>query len=47
VRTDEVKENSEFDIIISVNAETSAEPTPEHVRILREEVDPAGVVLGK
>jgi hypothetical protein len=27
--------------------ETSPEPTDEELRILREEIDPAGIVLGK
>lgn len=47
VTTAELKENSGFDIIISNSVETSPEPTLEHLRILREEIDPAGVVLGK
>jgi len=47
VRIEEVRENSKFDIIITDKAETSAEPAVEHLRILREEIDPAGVILGK
>lgn len=47
VRTAEVRENSEFDIIISDNIGTSPEPAAQHLQILREEIDPAGVVLGK
>jgi glutaconate CoA-transferase subunit B len=43
----EVKENSEFDIIISDGTETSPEPTVQHLQILREQIDPAGVVLRK
>lgn len=47
VRTAEVRENSEFDIIISDSIETSPEPAVQHLQILREEIDPAGVVLRK
>ena len=47
VRIAEVRENSEFDIIIADNIETSPEPAVKHLQILREEIDPAGVVLGK
>jgi acyl CoA:acetate/3-ketoacid CoA transferase beta subunit len=47
VSTAEVRENSEFDIIISDSTETSPEPAAQHLQILREEIDPAGVVLGK
>jgi acyl CoA:acetate/3-ketoacid CoA transferase beta subunit len=47
VSTAEVRENSEFDIIISANTETSPEPGVQYLQILCEEIDPAGVVLGK
>jgi acyl CoA:acetate/3-ketoacid CoA transferase beta subunit len=47
VSTAEVRENSGFDIIISNNTEISPEPSVQHLQILREEIDPAGVVLGK
>lgn len=47
VSTAEVKDNSEFDIIIPANIGTSPEPAAQHLQILREEIDPAGVVLGK
>jgi len=43
----DVKENSNFDIIIPGKIEASPEPTEQHLRILREEIDPAGIVLGK
>ena len=43
----DVKENSSFEIIIPDKIETSPEPTEEHLRVLREEIDPAGIVLGK
>jgi len=47
ITLDEVKENSSFEIIIPDKVETSPEPAEEHLRILREEIDPAGIVLGK
>jgi acyl CoA:acetate/3-ketoacid CoA transferase beta subunit len=47
VSTAEVKGNSEFDIIISDNIGTNPEPAAQHLQILREEIDPAGIVLGK
>ena len=43
----EIEENSSFEIIIPDKIETSPEPTEGHLRILREEIDPAGIVLGK
>jgi len=47
VSLEEVKENSSFEILVPTNVEVSPEPTDEDLRILREEVDPAGIVLGK
>ena len=47
VTLDEIRENSGFEIIIPRGVETSPEPPPEELRILREEIDPAGIVLGK
>jgi glutaconate CoA-transferase subunit B len=43
----EVKANSSFEVIIPNAVDTSPEPTAEDLRILREEIDPAGIVLGK
>jgi acyl CoA:acetate/3-ketoacid CoA transferase beta subunit len=47
VTLEEVKESSGFEIIIPDKIETSPEPTDEDLRILREEIDRAGIVLGK
>ncbi len=47
VFVDEVKENTSFDIVIPDNIETSPEPTEHDIEILREEIDPVGIVLGK
>lgn len=47
VSIDEVKENSNFDITIPDELETSPEPMEQHLKILRQEIDPAGIVLEK
>ena len=47
VSVEEVKNNSSFHVIISNETETSPEPTEHYLAILREEIDPAGIVLGK
>lgn len=47
ISIDDVRENSGFEIIIPNKVETSPEPTEEQLRILRKEIDPAGIVLGK
>jgi len=47
VSLEEVKENSSFEIIIPDKIGTSYMPTEEDLRILRQEIDPAGIVLGK
>ncbi len=43
----DVKANSSFEVIVPSTVETSPEPTNEDLRILREEIDPVGIVLGK
>jgi len=45
--TDNIKNNSSFEIIIPKNIETSLTPPAEYLKILREEIDPAGMVIGK
>jgi len=47
VTIEQIKENSEFDIIIPENVPVSPEPSEEHLQILRQDIDPAGIVLGK
>jgi len=47
ITIEEVKENSGFEIIVPEKIRKSPEPTAEHLRILRDEIDPAGIVLGK
>ncbi len=44
---DEIKENSSFNIIIPGKVKRSPEPGPQDLKILRQEIDPAGIVLGK
>jgi glutaconate CoA-transferase subunit B len=47
VSLEDMKANSGFEIIIPDRVATSPEPSAEYLRILREEIDPAGIVLGK
>ena len=47
INIEDVKENSGFDIIIPDTIETSPEPPEDYLKILREQIDPAGIVLGK
>lgn len=47
VTIDEVKENSQFEIILPDWIETSLEPSDRDLSILRREIDPASIVLGK
>ena len=44
---EEVQENSSFDITIPEHVNVSSEPTEYELQILRKDVDPAGIVLGK
>ena len=47
VSIEDVKKNSSFEIIMLDKVKVSPEPTEEHLRILRNEIDPASIVLGK
>ena len=44
---DDVKENSGFDILLSDDIAPTIEPTDEELRVLREEVDPQKVIIGR
>ena len=44
---EQVRQNSQFDIIIPEHVETSPPPTDEELKLLRTEIDPARMVLGK
>jgi glutaconate CoA-transferase subunit B len=47
VSVENVRENSSFEIMIPDTIETSPEPDENYLKILREQIDPAGIVLGK
>jgi len=47
ISLEETKENSAFDIIIPDDVVTSPEPNEQQLKLLRQEIDPAGIVLGK
>jgi len=47
VSVGEVKQNSSFEIVMPDKIETSYVPDEEDLRILRQEIDPTGMVLGK
>ncbi len=47
VSIDEVQDNSSFDIELPPTIITSSEPSDRDLKILRQEIDPAGIVLGK
>ncbi|MBN1547921.1 MAG: glutaconate CoA-transferase [Syntrophaceae bacterium] len=42
-----VQENSSFEILVPDTIGKSPTPPPEYLKILREEIDPQGIVLGK
>lgn len=46
-KIDAIRNSSTFDIIIPDEIKSSPTPTKEYLKILREEVDPVGIVLGK
>ena len=46
VTVDDVRENTGFELLIGDVIETEA-PTDEELRLLREEIDPSGIVIGK
>jgi len=47
VNLSQVQDSSGFEIMVPDNIETSYIPTEEDLRILRQEIDPSGMVLGK
>jgi glutaconate CoA-transferase subunit B len=47
VTIEEVQENSSFEVLIPKEIRVSPEPTEEHLRLLREEIDPARIALGR
>ena len=47
ITIDEVVENTSFKLIIPENVSTTSPPTSEELQLLREEIDPSGIVIGK
>jgi len=47
VSTDDVTENSAFEIIIPDQVDVTDRPTEKELRLLREEIDPTGMSIGK
>jgi len=47
VSLDEVRRRTSFDLLVREPLETTTPPTAEQLRILREEVDPRGYILGR
>lgn len=47
VSLDQVQENTGFELLVADNLATTEPPRPEELAILREEVDPTGVVIGR
>ena len=47
VKVDDVVENTSFKLIIPENVSTTSPPTSEELQLLREEIDPSGIVIGK
>jgi len=47
VTVDDVVENTSFKLIIPENVSTTSPPTSEELQLLREEIDPSGIVIGK
>jgi glutaconate CoA-transferase subunit B len=47
INIDDVVENTGFKLIIPGNVSTTEPPTSEELKLLREEIDPSGIVIGK
>jgi len=47
VTVEKVKENCGFELLVADNLEETHPPTDEELRILREEVDPDGYIIGR
>ena len=44
---EEVRDNCGFELLVSDNLEITPQPTAEELRVLREEVDPDGYIIGR
>jgi glutaconate CoA-transferase subunit B len=47
VSADDIRANTGFEMLFVENLQTTPEPTDEELRVLREEVDPLGLLIGK
>ena len=47
VTVEQVKENTSFELHVDGDVAVTEPPSPEELRLLREEIDPAGIVIGK
>jgi len=47
VTVDDVVENTSFKLIIPENVPATSPPTDEELQLLRDEIDPSGIVIGK
>ena len=47
VTMEQVQENCGFELLVAENLESTPPPTEEELRILREEVDPDGYIIGR
>jgi len=47
VTVEDVLDNTGFDMIISEEVSTTEPPTVRELKLLREEIDPAGIVIRK
>lgn len=47
VTVEQVKENTSFELHVDGDVAVTEPPSPDELRLLREEIDPAGIVIGK
>jgi len=47
VSLEEVQDNCGFELLVSGELEITPPPTAEELRVLREEVDPDGYIIGR
>ena len=47
VTVEQVKENTSFEFHVDGEVAVTEPPSPEELRLLREEIDPDGIVIGK
>jgi glutaconate CoA-transferase subunit B len=47
VTVEQVQENTCFELHVDGEVAVTEPPSPEELRLLREEIDPAGIVIGR